>query len=473
MLFNSFNFLLFFPTVCLLYYITNTKYRWLLLLLASYFFYMNWEPTYAILIFFSTIVTYGCAYKVEKTEKKSHKKNYLVASILINLSILFLFKYYNFFNTSVFGLLEDYGLRVQLPDFKYLLPVGISFYTFQAVGYTIDVYRGDIKHEKHFGIYALFVSFFPQLVAGPIERAKSLLPQFRAFKKFDYNKAVEGIKLMLWGFFIKLVVADRLAIYVDTVYGNADQHSSFTLLTATIFFAVQIYCDFAGYSSIAIGCAKIMGFDLITNFKRPYFAQSCAEFWQRWHISLSTWFRDYIYIPLGGNQVSKTRNYTNLMITFVVSGLWHGANWTYVIWGGLNGLYQIVFKILKFNPSKKDITQKSPLKYFLNVFLTFVFICFSWIFFRADSFSHALGIIKRIGTEPGPIFIGDNSAFAYGIFGIVLLFLKDGFDEFFPTKKMFFTSSNRLVRTVSYAVIVILIMLIGVFDGGQFIYFQF
>lgn len=473
MLFNSFNFLLFFPTVCIVYYITNTKYRWLLLLIASYFFYMNWQPTYAILIFFSTIVTYLCAYKVEKTEKRSQKKKYLIASILINLSILFLFKYYNFFNTSIFGLLQDFGLRIQLPNFKYLLPVGISFYTFQAVGYTIDVYRGDIKHEKHFGVYALFVSFFPQLVAGPIERAKNLLPQFKTFKKFDYKKAVEGIKLMVWGFFMKLVVADRLAIYVNSVYGNADQHSSVTLLTATIFFAVQIYCDFAGYSNIAIGCAKIMGFDLMTNFRRPYFAQSCAEFWQRWHISLSTWFRDYVYIPLGGNQVSKKRNYSNILLTFVVSGLWHGANWTFVIWGGLNGLYQIVFKILRINPSNKSSKQKSTLTYFSNVFLTFVLICFSWIFFRADSFYHALEIIKRIGTESGPIFMGDNSSFAYGIFGIVVLFIKDGFDEFFPTKKAFFNSSNRLVRTVSYAVIVILIMLIGVFDGGQFIYFQF
>lgn len=473
MLFNSINFLLFFPTVCTLYYITNKKYRWLLLLLASYFFYMNWQPTYAILIFFSTIVTYLCAYKVEKTEKRAQKKKYLVASIIINLSILFLFKYYNFFNTSVFGLLQDFGLRIQLPSFKYLLPVGISFYTFQAVGYTIDVYRGDIKHEKHFGVYALFVSFFPQLVAGPIERAKNLLPQFKTFKKFDYEKAVVGIKLMVWGFFMKLVVADRLAIYVNSVYGNADNHSSITLLTATIFFAVQIYCDFAGYSNIAIGCAKVMGFDLMTNFRRPYFAQSCAEFWQRWHISLSTWFRDYVYIPLGGNRVSEKRNYANLMITFVVSGLWHGANWTYIIWGGLNGFYQIVFKILRINPSKKGSKQKSSLTYFSNVFLTFVLICFSWIFFRADSFSHALEIIIRIGTEYGPLFKGDNSSFAFGIFGILLLFLKDGFDEFFPAKKVFFSSSNRLVRTLSYAAIVILIMLIGVFDGGQFIYFQF
>lgn len=473
MLFNSFNFLLFFPTVCILFYITTEKYRWLLLLLASYFFYMNWQPTYAILIFFSTIVTYGCAYQIEKTEKRSQKKNYLVASLLINLSILFLFKYYNFFNTSVFGLLEDFGLRMQLPSFKYLLPVGISFYTFQAVGYTIDVYRGDIKHEKHFGVYALFVSFFPQLVAGPIERAKNLLPQFKTFKKFDYDQAVVGIKLMVWGFFMKLVVADRLAIYVNSVYGNSDHHSSITLLTATIFFAVQIYCDFAGYSNIAVGCAKIMGFDLMTNFRRPYFAQSCAEFWQRWHISLSTWFRDYVYIPLGGNQVSKTRNYANLLITFVVSGLWHGANWTYVIWGGLNGLYQIVFKISGINPSKKGSEEKSPLTYISNVFLTFILICFSWIFFRADSFSHAIEIIKRIGTEFGPLFKGDNSSFVYGILGIVLLFLKDGFDEFFPTKRVFLNSSHRLVRMISYAVIVILTMLIGVFDGGQFIYFQF
>jgi len=399
---------------------------------------MNWQPVYAILILFSTVVTYFCAYKIEQTTKKSYRKNYLVASILINLSILFLFKYYNFFNTSVFGLLDDFGLRIKLPDFKYLLPVGISFYTFQAVGYTVDVYRGDVKHEKHFGIYALFVSFFPQLVAGPIERAKNLLPQFKAVKKFNHAQAVEGIKLMIWGFFMKLVVADRVAIYVNSVYGNSDQHTSVTLITATIFFAVQIYCDFAGYSNIAIGCAKIMGFDLMRNFRRPYFAQSCSEFWQRWHISLSTWFRDYVYIPLGGNRVSKKRNFANLLLTFVVSGLWHGANWTYIIWGALNGLYQIIFKILKFNPSKKSSKQKSLFTYILNVLLTFILICFSWIFFRADSFSHASEIIIRIGSEFGPLFKGDNSSFAFGVFGILFLFLKDGFDEFYPTVISFF-----------------------------------
>ena len=473
MLFNSFKFLIFFPAVCAIYFVVPAKFRWLFLLVASYFFYMNWQPIYALLIFTSTVVTYYCALKIDQSDIRRRKKVYLWSSLVINLGILFLFKYYNFFNTSVFGLLEDFGLRMNLPDFKLLLPVGISFYTFQAIGYTIDVYRGNLKSERHFGIYALFVSFFPQLVAGPIERAKNLLPQFRVEKVFNYNKAVTGLKLVIWGYFMKVVVADRLAIYVNSVYGNVDSHSSITLLTATIFFAIQIYCDFAGYSSIAIGCAKIMGFDLMTNFKRPYLAQSCAEFWSRWHISLSTWFKDYVYIPLGGNRVSNSRNYLNLLITFIVSGLWHGANWTFVIWGGLNGMYQIVFKLLKFKPKIKATNQFDLLKKTGNIMLTFVLISFSWIFFRADSFYHACLVIERIATASGELFIGNWSSFIYGILAIIILSVKDIFDEYYPNKKLLFKSNLRSVRYLSYTAVIMIVLLFGVFDGGQFIYFQF
>ncbi|MDF4201837.1 MBOAT family protein [Maribacter sp. SA7] len=389
------------------------------------------------------------------------------------MGILFLFKYYNFFNDSIFGLLTDWGIRMTLPNFDLLLPVGISFYTFQAVGYTIDVYRGDIKSEKHFGIYALFVSFFPQLVAGPIERAVNLLPQFKETKKIDYAQAAQGIKLMIWGYFMKIVVADRLAIYVNSVYGIPEYHSSITLFIATIFFAFQIYCDFAGYSNIAIGCAKIMGFDLMTNFRRPYFAQSCAEFWSRWHISLSTWFKDYVYIPLGGNRVGTTKNYRNILITFVISGLWHGANWTFVIWGGLNGLYQVLFKILKISPKRKTENTEFNFIYIGNLILTFVLISFSWIFFRANTFTDALVIIERMFTVAGNLFIGDKSSFAYSVFAIIVLMLKEGYDEFFPNGNLFFKSTKKSVRFISYSLVIILILLLGVFDGGQFIYFQF
>jgi len=473
MLFNSFEFLLFFPIVAILYYLTTPKYRWVFLLVASYYFYMNWQPIYAILIFTSTLVTYLCALKIDSTLVQSRKKAYLTASLIINLGILFLFKYYNFFNDSIFGLLNDWGIRMTLPNFDLLLPVGISFYTFQAVGYTIDVYRGDIKSEKHFGIYALFVSFFPQLVAGPIERAVNLLPQFKETKIFNYQQAVQGIKLMIWGYFMKIVVADRLAIYVNSVYGVPEYHSAITLIIATIFFAFQIYCDFAGYSNIAIGCAKIMGFDLMTNFRRPYFAQSCAEFWSRWHISLSTWFKDYVYIPLGGNRVGTSKNYRNILITFLVSGLWHGANWTYVIWGGLNGFYQVIFKILGISPKRKKEGGRFNLVYIGNLLLTFILISFSWIFFRANSFSDAIIVIERMVTAPGGLFIGEKSSFAYSLFAIIVLMLKDAYDEFYPDGNLFFTSKVRTIRYLSYSIIIVIILLLGVFDGGQFIYFQF
>ncbi|WP_282117768.1 MBOAT family O-acyltransferase [Maribacter aquivivus] len=434
---------------------------------------MNWQPIYAILIFTSTLITYVCALKIDATTVQNKKKAYLKVSLIINLGILFLFKYYDFFNDSIFEFLESWGLRMKLPNFDLLLPVGISFYTFQAIGYTIDVYRGDIKSEKHFGIYALFVAFFPQLVAGPIERAVNLLPQFKETKVLNYNQAVEGVRLIIWGYFMKIVVADRLAIYVNSVYGIPEYHSSITLLIATIFFAFQIYCDFAGYSNIAIGCAKIMGFDLMTNFKRPYFAQSCAEFWSRWHISLSTWFKDYVYIPLGGNREGTVKNYRNLLVTFLISGLWHGANWTFVIWGGLNGVYQVLFKILGISPNKKSAETNIGIVYFGNIMLTFILISFTWIFFRANNFIDAITVIKRIAVATGDLFIGDKSSFVYSIFAIFVLVLKDGYDEFFPNGNMFFTSKFRVVRFISYSFVIVLILLLGVFDGGQFIYFQF
>lgn len=473
MLFNSFEFLLFFPLVAIIYYLISPKYRWLFLLVSSYYFYMNWQPIYALLIFTSTLVTYVCALKIDGTSVQKTKKVFLIASLVINLGILFLFKYYNFFNESIFGLLNDWGLRMTLPNFDLLLPVGISFYTFQAIGYTIDVYRGDIKSEKHFGIYALFVSFFPQLVAGPIERAVNLLPQFKETKIFNYNQAAEGVKLIIWGYFMKIVVADRLAIYVNSVYGIPEYHSAISLFVATIFFAFQIYCDFAGYSNIAIGCAKIMGFDLMTNFRRPYFAQSCAEFWSRWHISLSTWFKDYVYIPLGGNRAGIVKNYRNLLVTFLISGLWHGANWTFVIWGGLNGAYQIFFKMLNISPKKKNVETNIGLTYIGNILLTFILISFTWIFFRANSFNDAITIIKRMVIAPGDFFIGDKSSFVYSVFAIFVLILKDGYDEFFPNGNIFFTSKFKEIRFISYSLVIVLILLLGVFDGGQFIYFQF
>jgi len=358
------------------------------------------------------------------------------------------------------------NVRIIFPEFKLLLPVGISFYTFQAVGYSIDVYQGKLKPEASFGKYALFVSFFPQLVAGPIERAKNLIPQFSEKYSFDYQKGVEGTKLIIWGYFMKVVVADRLSLYVDSVYNNSEMHSPISIGLATVFFAFQIYCDFGGYSNIAIGCAKILGFDLMTNFRRPYFARNCSEFWHRWHISLSTWFKDYVYIPLGGNRVSRRMKYLNLMITFIVSGLWHGANWTFVIWGALNGLFQIIVNFFKLN-KRRDT---SLVLRMINILITFVLIDFTWVFFRANNLSHAMSIIVSVFTKSGDLFIGSNASFIYSIVGLVVLLVKDFKDEYNISYTIL---EMQVTKYAWYAILIILILLIGVFDGSQFIYFQF
>ena len=355
MLFNSFEFLLFFPTVCVIYFLLGSnKYRNPFLLLASYFFYMNWKPIYAVLILTSTVLTYVCGLLLEKyAPNKKKQKGFLITSLILNFGILFVFKYFNFINESVFSALSCVGLRWTVPNLDILLPVGISFYTFQAVGYSIDVYRGTIKAERNFLTYALFVSFFPQLVAGPIERAKNLLPQFHEEHKFNPDDVIEGFKLMLWGYFMKLCIADAISGYVNAVFRNVANHNGASMLLATIYFTFQVYCDFAGYSQIAIGAARVMGYRLMQNFRQPYLSSSIKEFWRRWHISLSSWFMDYLYIPMGGNRVKYGRHLLNLMITFLISGLWHGANWTFVLWGALHGSYlileNVILKSIKFN----------------------------------------------------------------------------------------------------------------------------
>ena len=466
MLFNSFAFLIFFPMVCLIYFILPYKYRWAFLLVASYYFYMNWKPIYAVLIFGSTLITYISAILVEKfrTDLKL-KKFFLVISLLLNFGILFIYKYFNFINESVFSILSYVNLQWEVPNLDILLPVGISFYTFQAVGYTIDVYRGDLKAERHLGIYALFVSFFPQLVAGPIERAKNLLPQFKQSFNVDFERISSGLKIMLWGFFMKLVVADRLSVYVDAVYNNVPQHNGTSLLLATVLFAIQIYCDFAGYSNIAIGAAKIMGYSLMENFRRPYFSRSISEFWKRWHISLSTWFKDYVYIPLGGNRVSTYRHLFNLFITFVVSGFWHGANWTFFIWGALHGIFLIVGVL------KNKLLKQQNSNHFIDIIITLSMVLFAWIFFRANTISEAFVIIEKIFTQHDSLFI-DQTTLVYSLLGIAILLMKELKDEV-GFKISFSKSSNIFVRYVYYLAMLTIILLFGVFDGGQFIYFQF
>lgn len=469
MLFNSIAFLLFFPIVCVLYFCIparQIRMRNLLLLVASYYFYMNWEPAYALLLLTSTVVTYLAALGINHFVEKRKKKLCLISSLVLNLAILFLFKYYNFLASNVETVLQASGLGITLPEFGMLLPVGISFYTFQALGYSIDVYRGTTKVEHDFPTYALFVSFFPQLVAGPIERSGNLLPQFKEKHVFEYEQVMAGIRLMLWGYFMKLALADCCGLFVDIVFNNVSHHTGGSYLLASLLFPFQIYGDFAGYSLIAIGVARVLGFRLMENFHRPYFACSVGEFWHRWHISLSTWFKDYVYIPLGGNRVSRLRNYFNLFITFAVSGIWHGANWTFVCWGMLHGALLCIEKSLGIGKHKYVGFRKA-----FHWAMTFVLVCFAWILFRANNLQDAatiiLGIFTRMGM-PAP----EYAVFMSIAMALSVLVLKEIKDEFGWNIHI---SSSRywLVRHLYLILITAYILLFGVLDGGQFIYFQF
>ena len=474
MLFNSLDFLLFFPTVCILFFFLPQKYRWFLLLAASCYFYMYFIPIYILILAGTIIIDYFAGILIEKNQGKK-RKLYLILSLFANISVLAVFKYYNFFIENIEVLISTFGSKSTLLYLSILLPVGLSFHTFQAMSYTIEVYRGNQKAEKHFGIYALYVMFFPQLVAGPIERPQNVLHQFHEKKYFLYDNFTKGIKLVIWGFFMKVVVADRLSLYVNAAYNNIDNHNGSTLLLATVFFSFQIYCDFAGYSLIAIGTAKIMGFDLMTNFNRPYFSRSISEFWKRWHISLITWFRDYLYLPLGGNKVSKNRWYFNLFFVFLVSGIWHGAKWTFFIWGALNGGYLVIAILTqKFRKNFNDFIGLSKNKTFftlIQILTTFFLSSFAWIFFRANNVKDAFLIVEKIITEQSfNIFIKWDVFF--GVFiGLTILVLKEFKDEFLNNKLLFLKKPN--ISVLFYALVLALILLMGVFDEGQFIYFQF
>ncbi|WP_438423350.1 MBOAT family O-acyltransferase [Aquimarina macrocephali] len=470
MLFNSLEFFLFLCIVFVLYWFVvykNHKLQNVLLLIASYVFYGWWDWRFLSLIALSTLTDYFVGFRIYQSKDKLTQKRWLWVSVLFNLGLLGFFKYYNFFIESWIDLSASVGYEFQNTwTLKVILPVGISFYTFQTLSYSIDIYRKKLKPTNDFIAFAAFVSFFPQLVAGPIERATNLVPQFLKKRKFTYQNFSTGIKLMIWGFFLKLVIADRAAIYVDAVYNNIENHDGLSFIVATVLFTFQIYGDFAGYSLIAIGTSKLFGFDLMTNFRRPYFAASVSEFWTRWHISLSTWFRDYLYIPLGGNRVGKMRWLYNLFITFLISGLWHGANWTFIAWGALNGLY-LIAEVLVNRKNRRGI---------INVLLTFVLINFAWIFFRANSIDNAFYIIKTIFTTPGRLYIGsgdDIAALLYAILAIGILLCVETKKEYFNS--LFSISKNKyeVVRLTGYAVVVFMILYFGVFGKSQFIYFQF
>lgn len=469
MLFNSVAFLLFFPIVCFLYFMipsTQLRARNMLLLLASYYFYMNWEPVYALLLLSSTVITYVSAIGVDYLSHKRNKRLCLAVCIVLNLSILFLFKYYNFVAENFQILLNDIGIAVKFPDFKLLLPVGISFYTFQALGYSIDVYRGVTKVERNFATYALFVSFFPQLVAGPIERSNNLLPQFKEQHWYEYDNLMAGIRLMIWGYFLKLVLADRCGIYVDTIFNNVDKHNGGSYLLASLFFPFQIYGDFGGYSLIAIGVAKVLGFRLMENFRRPYLAYSVGEFWHRWHISLSTWLKDYVYIPLGGSRVSNMRCYINLFITFLISGIWHGANWTFICWGALHGVFLCIERALGINKR-----YYSGRKRFFHWTVTFVLVCFAWILFRANNLDDVLMIVIGIFTKQGIPKLEYANFIAIGL-ALMVLMAKELSEEFNYHINIA-ESRFWIVRHLYIAVMIAYILLFGVLGGDQFIYFQF
>ena len=467
MLFNSIAFLLFFPIVCVCYFaLPSLKVRNLFLLAASYYFYMNWQPIYALLLLTSTVITYLAARGIGHFEDDRKKRACLLTSLILNLGILFLFKYYDFAAENVTSLLRVLGIAVDFPSFSMLLPVGISFYTFQALGYSIDVYREKTPVEKDFFTYALFVSFFPQLVAGPIERSTNLLPQFKEKHSFCYEEVMAGFRLMLWGYFLKLALADRCAIYVDAIFNNVEQHNGGSFLLASLFFPFQIYGDFAGYSLVAIGVARVLGFRLMENFRRPYFAASVTEFWRRWHISLSTWFKDYVYIPLGGNRCGRYRQYFNVLTTFVVSGLWHGANWTFLVWGTLHGVLQCVERALGFH--KVNLT---GFRKFVHVFFTFCVVSLAWIFFRANNVSDAFTIIQGIFTDLKMPYLQLADFLAIGM-ALALLFLKECIDEFGWSMRIS-ESPQWWLRHLYMVVMIVYIILLGVLNGDQFIYFQF
>lgn len=386
MLFNSLQYAIFLPIVFALYWILPHKWRWILILASSYYFYMNWNAKYLLLIVFITFITYIGSLLIEKAKDRKQQKLCVGMVIFVSIAILFVFKYFNFFGDLVVTVLNWASLPAPEITLSLLLPVGISFYTFQSIGYIIDVYRGDIEAEHHFGKYASFVAFFPQLVAGPIERTANLLPQLRKEQFFSYDQASYGLKLMAWGYFKKIVVADTLGAYVDKIYGDLHFFSGGARFFVIFFFAIQIYCDFSGYSDIARGTSKLFGIELMENFKSPYFSTTIKEFWRRWHISLSSWFKDYVYIPLGGNRVSRLRNSLNLLITFLLSGLWHGAALTFVAWGGLHGAAQVAEKTLD---STKLMGLKKKLPFAIQVIINFVIVSILWVFFRAQSFKDA------------------------------------------------------------------------------------
>lgn len=496
MLFNSISFLIFFPIVVFVYFLFPSR---LWLLAASYYFYMCWNPEYALLIAASTILTYLTGLLLGRIKEKDSdnihvQKLLIVCCCIVNLGMLIFFKYFDFLLDNINIVLNATGFKAVEKRFDVILPVGISFYTFQALGYILDVYKNKIHAERSFVSYALFVSFFPQLVAGPIERSGNLLEQIarkEKIKLWNCKRISNGLLYMLYGYFLKLVIADRIAIYVDRVFDSWFLYGGVELLLAAVGFSLQIYCDFSSYSIIAIGAAQVLGFTLMENFEAPYFSKSTKEFWRRWHISLSTWFRDYIYIPLGGRRCTKVRRYVNLMVTFLLSGLWHGANWTFVIWGAINGIYQITGEVLR--PLKTKIypylgINVSSISYKIGqVIITFALSVTAWVFFSAESISDAVYYLIHIFTRWNPWVIWDRTLYNLGlsnyewnilIIAVIWLFIVD-FINYRKKQRIdiFLSEEGTFVKGIVIVFMSIMVIIFGIYGGGydakQFIYFQF
>lgn len=510
MLFNSFTFLVFFAIVIPLYYLIPHKIRWLHLLVSSYIFYMAWSPPFILLIIFSTFSDYVLSWKIYTSKTQKLKKRYLITSICINFTLLFIFKYSMLINetfmtfyvevASFFYTLQGNTKEVAremaqamlsgypLQNYSIILPMGISFYTFQVVAYVVDVYRGIVKPIKHYGVFSLYITFFPQLVAGPIERSKDLIPQFYKKHTFDKERILYGLKIMMYGFFKKVVIADRISIAVNTVYNSPESHTGLHMLIATILFAIQIYCDFSGYSDIAVGIAKVLGFNLSENFKNPFFSKSIKEVWKRWHISLSSWFVDYLYIPLGGNRQGKNRYLLNLFLTFIISGFWHGANWTYLLWGAFQGTMIVIQTLIdpyvngfldRFNLHKNILVN------FIRVSLTFFLFSYSLIFFRgnniADSFYVLNNIFLDIGSYTDKQYVYEViTSFGLSVKEIQILLITISFlfiGEMLCDKKQVYAEVEKMsypFRLTYYVILGTFILTTGVFyASGEFIYFQF
>ena len=473
MIYNSIPFAVFLPIIFILYWICPSKYRYLFLLAASFYFYMYMDPKYIFFLLGTVTVSYLLALALDSARDVFRKKLYLFIGILALIGVLALLKYSGF-------IIEIAGLPS--PAIQFMLPVGISFYTFQTLGYLIDIYRGKYPAERHFGYYCLFVSFFPQILSGPIGRGDVLLPQLKKERTFDIYQASYGMKLMAVGYFKKLVVAGLLAPTVDKIYDNPESYVGLVYIIATFMFALQIYCDFSGYTDISIGCAKLFGMELSENFKSPYFSRSIKEFWSRWHISLSTWFRDYLYIPLGGNRVGKIRHCFNLMLTFLVSGLWHGAGINYILWGGIHGFYQIIETISGKNKKGRE-GKRNPLLNLFSVFLTFMAVCLAWVFFRADSVSHAWRIISLSFHEIGNPYnyfrtaiICLDMSYAYMIYLSIPILLLTIYDYASLKRDVIAWISSRK-PWVRYPVYIFLLLIILLFSekgvSTEFYYFQF